>query len=102
MTATDDLAALLQDPSAFRGAADDLVRSLGIGPVKLAELTLTAGSDRRALLVEMLAPEPTAAEPPEPEQPPPAGVPKSGETLRPEDSWPLSRQHRLRQAAKGR
>ena len=41
------LAAGLANPNAFRGAADDLLRSIGIGPPELARLTLAPRAERR-------------------------------------------------------
>jgi hypothetical protein len=49
------LAAALENPNAFRGGADDLLRGLRIGPAQLAALTLAPKAERRAGLATMLA-----------------------------------------------
>ena len=89
------LAELLKDPNAFRGAADDLLRNVGVGPAELARLTLMPSGEQGAVLAALVAPPAkTDPSPAEPEPPPaPAGA------LSPADSWPLSRQHALRMAA---
>lgn len=69
------LAELLQDPTAYRAAAHDLLRSVGVGPTDLARLTLTPSTERRAALAALLAAPPAAMQQQSPaatEQPAPA------------------------------
>lgn len=87
-----DLAAELTNPTAFRAAANDLLRTIGIGPVELARLTLTPSGERRQALATMLGPPPAQAEPqqpppPEPEQPPAEAEPAPVRTTANLPAW---------------
>ena len=55
------LTAALGDPNAFRGAADDLLRSIGIGPPELARLTVAPKETTQSPPAETTSPATAAA-----------------------------------------